>query len=141
MGLSRPLGPNWERLVLAFLLAFKYDLARWVPCSVPLNITLINERVDRALSDNRRAENIVIIMATSIFGLGAFALLFSYKIKNPYVAGGSTICQGFLYWPIREVLKLRRDNVLLQAFPALVSSLPASALANEIRKMLEYLRR
>jgi len=108
---------------------------------VPLNITLINERVDRALSDNRRAEYIVIIMSVCIFGLGVFALLFSYRLKNPYIAGGSTVFQGLLYWPIREVLKLRRDNVLLQAFPALVSSLPAAALANEIRKMLEYLRR
>ncbi len=37
---------------------------------MPLNITLINERVDRALSDNRRAEYIVINMSVCIFGLG-----------------------------------------------------------------------
>jgi hypothetical protein len=39
------------------------------------------------------------------------------------------------------VLKLRRDNLLLQAFPALASGLPPQALALEIKKMLEYLRK
>jgi hypothetical protein len=106
-----------------------------------LNLDLINERVDRALSDNRRAETIVISMATSIFIMGACALLLSYWFKNPYVAGGSALFQGLLYWPIREVLKLRRDNLLLQTFPALASGLQPQALALEIRKMLEHLRK
>jgi hypothetical protein len=106
-----------------------------------LNLQLINERVDRALSDNRRAENIVIVMASCIFAMGAIVLLLSYRFKNPYVAGGSTLFQGLLYWPIKEVLKLRRDNLLLQAFPALVSELSPQALAQEIKKLLEYLRK
>jgi hypothetical protein len=66
-----------------------------------LNLELINERVDRALSDNRRAEYIVIIMASCIFVMGACVLLLSYWFKNVYVAGGSALFQGLLYWPIQ----------------------------------------
>jgi hypothetical protein len=80
-------------------------------------------------------------MAVCIFLLGAFTLLFAYQRRNPYVGGTTAILQGFLYWPIREIIRLRRDNVLLQAFPALVSSLSAAALAQEIRKLLEHLRK
>jgi hypothetical protein len=123
---------------------FRVEFSRKVAspeAGLHLDLALINERVDRALSDNRRAEYIVIAMATSIFAMGACVLLFSYWFKNVYVASGSALFQGLLYWPIREVLKLRRDNLLLQAFPALVSELSPPALAQEIKKMLEYLRR
>ena len=102
---------------------------------------MINGRVDQALGDNRRAETIVIMMAIAIFVLGAAAFVFAYWRQNPYVAGGGLLFQALLYWPIREVLKLRRDNLILQTLPALVSSLPADSVAQEITKMLEHLRR
>ena len=105
-----------------------------------MNIDLINKRVDEALRSNHRAEFIVISMAIGIFILGVGILLLAYKHKNPYVGGGTFILQSLLYWPIREILKVRKDNLVLQALPVLVAELPTKEAALEIRKLAEYMR-
>ena len=105
-----------------------------------MDLISINARVDQALADNRRAENVLIGMAIGIFVIGVSAVFTGFWLKNPYVASGSMLTQGFLYWPIREVGRLRRDNLILQTFPALASVLPAKQVAQEIVKLLKHLR-
>lgn len=105
-----------------------------------MNLSEVNERVDAALSANRRAEIIVVGMAVGIFALGMSIFVLAYIGKNPYIAVGSTILTSFLYWPIREVLKLRRDNLILQVVPVLVAQLGPADLANELKKTLNHLR-
>lgn len=106
-----------------------------------MDLVAINNRVDGALKDNRRAEHIVIGMAIGIFTLGAGILVVAYWLTNPYVSGGTVLFQSLLYWPIREILKLRQDNLMLQTLPVLVAELPPKEAALEIRKMAEYMRR
>src|ERR1041384_4036307 len=105
-----------------------------------MDLTAINGRIDDALIRNRRAENIIVGMAIAIFALGMCIVAVAYWIKNPYVAGSSFAFQGALYWPIREVLKLRRENLMLQTVPAIVSTLPQDKAAQEIAKMLAVVR-
>jgi hypothetical protein len=105
-----------------------------------MDIDKINVRVDAALADNKRAEHIVIAMSVGIFLLGAGAFLFAYVEKNPYVVGGGLLTTAFLYWPIREILKLRRDNLILQVVPAMAAQLSAAEFAKEMKKLLEHLR-
>lgn len=105
-----------------------------------MNLDAINSRVDAALRTNRRAEFIVIAMALCIFMLGAGTLLVAYWFTNPYVGGGTFLLQSFLYWPIREILKLRKDNLVLQTLPVLVAELPPKEAILEIRKLAEYMR-
>lgn len=105
-----------------------------------MDLVVINKRVDGALRDNRRAEHIVIGMALGIFGLGAGILVVAYWLTNPYVSGGTVLFQSLLYWPIREILKLRRDNLILQTLPVLVAELPPKEAAIEIRKLMSYMR-
>ena len=70
-----------------------------------LNLDLVNSRVDKALADNHRAETLVIQMSLALFLLGAAILVLAYFTANPYIAGGSLLFEGLLYWPIREILK------------------------------------
>ena len=105
-----------------------------------MNLDVINNRVDAALRDNRRAEFIVMGMALFIFLLGAGLLLLAYWFVNPYAAGGTFLLQSFLYWPIREILRLRRDNLVLQTLPVLVAELPPKEAILEIRKLSEHIR-
>lgn len=107
---------------------------------VPIDFVQINSRVDGALRSNRRAEYIVIGMAVGIFVSGVSALVVAYWQQNPYIGGGGVILNGFLYWPIREVLKLRRDNLLLQVLPVMLAQLTAGDAAEEIKKLADYLR-
>lgn len=105
-----------------------------------MNLPDIHTRIDAALGANKRAETIVIYMAVGIFALGSVSFLFAYAEKNPYVASGSALLTGFLYWPIREILKLRRDNLVLQVFPVMAAQLNRTDLTSEIKKMLNHLR-
>jgi hypothetical protein len=61
-------------------------------------------------------------------------------LTDSQVGGPSVVLQGFLYWPIREILRLRRDNLVLQTVPSIISGLPQKEAAIEIIKMLRYLR-
>lgn len=105
-----------------------------------LNLARVDKRVDRALAATRRSETIIIAMSIGIFILGCAALMVSYWRQNPYIGGPSVVLQGFLYWPIREILRLRRDNLVLQTVPSIISGLPQKEAAIEIIKMLRYLR-
>src|SRR4051812_7675147 len=105
-----------------------------------MDLNQINARVDAALRLNRRAETIVITMAVAIFVLGVLTFLLAYVEKNPYAAGGSALVTAFLYWPIREILKLRRDNLVLQVVPVMVAQLGPIDLAKEIKLLLLHLR-
>ncbi|HLJ88547.1 MAG TPA: hypothetical protein VKZ53_17130 [Candidatus Angelobacter sp.] len=105
-----------------------------------ISLDHVNKRVDEALAANRRTEAIIIMMASGIFVLGVAIILLGYWQRNPYVAGAALLFQGLLYWPIKEVLKLRRDNLILQTVPTIVSTLPPKECADEIRKMLKFLR-
>ncbi|MDR3425491.1 MAG: hypothetical protein P4M13_10555 [Alphaproteobacteria bacterium] len=100
----------------------------------------VNSRVDSALQKNSRAETVVLFMSSGVFVLGAFVLLVSYWIKNPYIASITVLVDAFLYWPIREVIKIRRENLVLQVVPSIVMTLSPSDAAYEIKKTLAYLR-
>ena len=105
-----------------------------------MDIGQINTRVDGALRDNRRAEYTVIGMSLGIFVAGTLVLLFAYWQQNPYIGGSGVLLNGLLYWPIREILKLRRENLIWQIFPVIIAELSTEDAAKEIKKLTDYLR-
>jgi hypothetical protein len=105
-----------------------------------VDLDKINARIDKALADNRRAERLIVYMALALFCVGLTATGVAYWLENPYIAEGSTLAQVFLAFPINEIRKLRRDNVILQTHPALIHTLPADAAAEQIIKLLRHLR-
>jgi hypothetical protein len=105
-----------------------------------MDLAAINERVDKALAANSRAEGIVIGMAVGIFLIGAGVLFAGYWLKNPYVSAGGAVSQLLLWRPIDAILRLRRENLILQTFPSIVSRLPPAKEAEEIARLLKHLR-
>jgi len=105
-----------------------------------MDLVAINERVDKALAANSRAEGIVIGMAVGIFLIGAGVIVAGYWLRNPYVSAGGAVSQFLLWRPIDAILRLRRENLILQTFPAIVSGLPPEKAAEEISRMLRHLR-
>jgi hypothetical protein len=94
-------------------------------------LAAVNARVDKALGDNRRAEWLVIGLAATIFLIGAVVLGMGAS-GNPYAAGAAVVVEMFLYWPVREILRIRRDNLILQTLPVLVSTMPPDLAAQEL---------
>ena len=76
-------------------------------------LDVVNSRIDKALADNRRAKVVAISMTVAVFVLGMTIVTVAYWQRNPYFTAGALVLQGFLYWPIREILSLRRDNLML----------------------------
>lgn len=106
-----------------------------------MNLHLINTRVDQALAANRRAEHIITAMAALIFLLGLVVAGVGYAAANPYVSSGAILFQSALYFPIRRIGSLRRDNIILQTFPVMITALPAERAADEIVKLLDFLKK
>ncbi len=100
----------------------------------------VNTRVDHALAENHRAERLIVSMALALFIVGLLLLFLGYWLRNPIVASAALLSQIFLMFPINEIRKLRRDNLILQTFPVLIEGLPKEAALQEIKKLLAYLR-
>jgi hypothetical protein len=101
---------------------------------------LIHARVDQALADNRRGEQHQLRMATMLFGMGLLTLLVGYLARNSYLQWSTEFLMGLLVMPMHEIRRLRRDNIILQAFPILISTLSRRAAQRETQKLLAYLR-
>jgi len=96
--------------------------------------------VDAALAANSPAETIVIGMAVGIFLIGTGVLFAGYWRRNPYVSAGGAVSQLLLWRPIDAILRLRRENLILQTFPSIISRLPPEKEAQEIVRLLRHLR-
>jgi hypothetical protein len=106
---------------------------------MPIDVPLVNARVDLALGANRRGERVIMIMALILFIGGLAAYLMAYCLRSQYVATCGSCIFAFLVYPIGEIRKLRRDNIILQTFPILIASLPRDKIAAEISKLLAHM--
>jgi hypothetical protein len=102
-----------------------------------MDIQGVNGRIDQVLGSNKRHETAVIVMSVFIFLLGMTALVYGMIQGNVYIVAPSTIFSGLLYWPIRQILKIRKDNIALATVPTLIATLPKEDAARELVKLLE----
>lgn len=105
-----------------------------------MDVGIINARVDRALEANRKAEYLILCLAGGLFALGVASTLVAYSLRNPYFFAASLVIDTLLLFPILEIRKLRRENVVLQSLPALIYPLSPSEAARQIVETLKYLR-
>jgi len=96
-------------------------------------------RIDQVLRDNRRTENLFIGLAVVLFVFGIGTMLLAVFTDRLIWASPSAITTALLYWPMREIRRMRRENIALATAPALISRLPAAEAAAEIQRMLENL--
>ena len=101
---------------------------------------IISERMEQALSANRRAELIIVRLAVAIFVLAVAALAFAFWTKSWVLAFLALILGGLLYWPIVEIRQLRRENLCLEAIPTLAYNYSPEQGMEEIGKLLEMVR-
>ncbi|HLC40166.1 MAG TPA: hypothetical protein VJO34_00900 [Methylomirabilota bacterium] len=101
---------------------------------------IISERMDQALSANRRAELIIVRLAGAIFALSVVSLVFAFWTKSLFLGLAALLLGGLLYWPFVEIRKLRRENLCLEAIPALAYNYSPERGMEEIGKLLEMVR-
>jgi hypothetical protein len=97
----------------------------------------INERIDAALEDGKRNELIIICLSVMIFLLGFALVVVSVARSQPVFLAPSLLLEAALYWPIRQILRIRKENIALATTPALIATLPPAQAAAQMVKLLE----
>lgn len=108
-----------------------------------MNIESINQRIDEIIAKNTREEYIVIAMSVALFLIGVSLLVVEIIMKEVVFIGITALVNAFLYWPIKMILKIRRENITLASTITLLQALPPDSpeeLRTEIKKLLSYIR-
>jgi hypothetical protein len=101
---------------------------------------LINQRIDQALERGKRSEQLVIALSVMIFLLGTALVIAGVALNSAVVAAPSVVIEALLYWPVRQILRIRKENIALACAPALIGTLPPDQAAAEMVKLLEDVR-
>lgn len=104
-----------------------------------VNTDPVLERIDQVLRDNRRIETLFIVLAVILFLLGIAAVILALATGKLVLASPSVVTTLLLYWPMKQIRKIRRENIALATAPALISRLPDAEAAAQIQRILENL--
>ena len=97
----------------------------------------INARIDEVLKKNRVHEIAIFIMAAAIFILGLAALVYGIVKNEVLIVAPATLINAALYWPIQQIRRIRKENIMLAAIPSLIATLPPEDAARELVKLLD----
>lgn len=100
----------------------------------------VYQRIDQALKDGRRNELIIIGLSVMIFLLGVACIIVALAQGSAALAAPALLIELLLYWPIRQILRIRKENIALATAPALINTLPPAQAAAEMVKFLENVR-
>ncbi len=96
----------------------------------------VEARIDQAINNNEKFEIVIICMSIGIFLIGASAFVYGMFIGNVFVVTPSIIITGLLYWPIKKLEKIRKENIALAVIPTLIKNMPPEDAALELSKLL-----
>jgi len=81
----------------------------------------------------------IMVMAACIFVLGLAALAYGIYQNQVSIVAPATLITACLYWPIKMLGKIRKENIALAAAPSLIATLPPDEAARELIKLLSKL--
>jgi len=99
----------------------------------------ILERIDKVLIDNKRTENIYLVLTIVLFLCGIACIIYALVVGKLAWSTPSAVTTGFLYFPLKEIKSLRNKNVALATAPIIITQLPPDKAAEEIQKLLEHI--
>lgn len=98
------------------------------------------ERIDNVLNRHKKTYWIIIFMAMIIFIVAISLLVIGLLMESELILGCSTIIGG-MYWAIKKISRIRKEDIYLAIAPKLARILPPEKASEEIIKMLERLRK
>jgi Flp pilus assembly protein TadB len=94
----------------------------------------LNQRIDQALRDNGRAEILVWALCTLLFLCGVALFVGGFILGEPIITGSGVVVEIGIIWPLRQIMKLREDNVRLQVLPSMLDILPPEEAKEQWKK-------
>jgi len=96
-------------------------------------------RIDDVLRQNRKIEWIYIVLTTALFCCGIACIICALVTGNYGWSTPSTVTTGLLYWPLKEINRIRKNNISLATAPILIATLPPLEAAKELQNLLHTL--
>ena len=103
------------------------------------NIQEILDRIDKVLKDNKKIETLYLILTVLLFLSGIACIVIALVTKEFVWSTPSAVTTGLLYFPLKEIKQLRRQNIALATAPIIITQLPPDKAAEEIQKLLQTL--
>ena len=97
------------------------------------------QRIDLVLRENRKIEWTYILLTIILFGCGIACIVCALATGNYLWATPSAVTTGLLYWPLKEIKSIRRNNIALATAPILIATLPPEQAAKEIQLLIHTL--
>jgi hypothetical protein len=105
--------------------------------SPSIEVTLA--RIDDVLRQNRKIEWTYIVLTVTLFVCGIACIICALITGKFIWSAPSTVTTGLLYWPLKEIKSIRRNNIALATAPVLIATLPPLESAKEIQILLHTL--
>jgi len=99
----------------------------------------ILQRIDLVLKENRRIESTYILLTIVLFLCGIACIVCALATGSYLWSTPSTVTTGLLYWPLKEIKRIRRSNISLATAPILIATLPSDQAAKEIQLLIHTL--
>ena len=99
----------------------------------------ITKRIDEVLKDNKKIEWTYIGLTVVLFLTGIACFIYAIASGNFVWSAPPMLTTAFLYWPLKEIKRIRQKNIALATAPMLITLLPKTKAAEEIQKLLQNL--
>lgn len=96
-------------------------------------------RIDDVLRENRKIEWTYIVLTVVLFACGIACIICALATGKYAWSAPSTVTTGLLYWPLKEVKSIRKNNIALATAPILIATLPPPEAAKELQNLLHTL--
>ena len=106
-----------------------------------VDIEAINKRIDQVIAQNKKTEHVVVYVSIGIFLLGTSLLIIGILSEKVALFGFSLIISIFLYWPIKAILKIRKENMVLNTTAMVLQTCPSEKAIVELEKLLAFVRK
>lgn len=96
-------------------------------------------RIDAVLRENRKIEWTYIGLTIVLFACGIICIISALVTGNFAWSTPSTVTTALLYWPLKEIKSIRKNNIALATAPMLIATLPQQEAAKELQNLLRTL--
>ncbi len=80
----------------------------------------VTDRIDAAIAKNRRYEQVIIFLLILLFLVGLALIVWGAIIQRWELIVPGSLFELAIVFPIRQLVKLRNDNMRLQIIPQLL---------------------
>ncbi len=105
-----------------------------------IDIAAINKRIEQLISQNKRSERVITYMSIGIFLLGITLLIIEVLSGEIILIGFTILINVFLYWPVKAILKIRKENIVLSATATVLETCPTEKAIVELEKLWAFIR-